>query len=102
VGHSHGYAPCPAGVPLKGPHDDHARSPRADRRARAAPCAGANGAHHSDHAAGRGALAAHPGAIQSGSTISGDTVHIVVVQTKPGYQPDPGHPGTGTVVAQVT
>jgi hypothetical protein len=41
-------------------------------------------------------------ATQSGSTISGDTVHIVVVQTKPGYQPDPGHPGTGTVVAQVT
>jgi hypothetical protein len=38
---------------------------------------------------------------QSGSAISGDTVHIVIVQTNPGYQPDPGHPGTGTVVAQV-
>ena len=38
---------------------------------------------------------------QSGSTISGDTVHVVIVQTNPGYQPDPGHPGTGTVVAQV-
>jgi len=34
-----------------------------------------------------------------GSSISGDTVHIVVVQTNPGYAPDPGHPGTGIVVA---
>jgi hypothetical protein len=40
-------------------------------------------------------------ATQSGSIDSGNTVHIVVVQTKPGYQPNPGHPGTGTVVAQV-
>jgi len=38
---------------------------------------------------------------KSGSTISGDIVHIVVVKTDPGYQPDPGHPGTGTIVAQV-
>jgi len=38
---------------------------------------------------------------QSGSTISGDTVHIVVVRTNPGYQPNPGHAGTGTVVAQI-
>jgi hypothetical protein len=38
---------------------------------------------------------------KSGSTISGNTVHIVVVKTGPGYQPDPGHPGTGTVQAQV-
>jgi len=37
---------------------------------------------------------------QSGSVIAGDTVHIVVVKTDPGYQPNPGHPGTGTVVAQ--
>ena len=40
---------------------------------------------------------------QSGSLISGDTVHIVVVKTDPGYDPglypNPGHPGTGTVVA---
>jgi hypothetical protein len=36
---------------------------------------------------------------QSGSTISGNTVHIVVVHTNPGYAPDPSHPGTGTVVA---
>jgi hypothetical protein len=40
-------------------------------------------------------------ASQSGSTDSGNIVHIVVVQTNPGYQPDPGHPGTGTVVAVV-
>ncbi len=38
---------------------------------------------------------------QNGSTISGDTVHIVIVQTNPGYAPDPGHAGTGTVVAVV-
>ncbi len=36
---------------------------------------------------------------KSGSTISGDTVKIVVVLTNPGYAPDPGHPGTGTIVA---
>ena len=36
---------------------------------------------------------------QSGSTISGNTFHIVVVQTNPGYQGNPGHEGTGTVVA---
>jgi Bacterial Ig-like domain (group 3) len=36
---------------------------------------------------------------QSGSTISGDVPKIVVVQTYPGYGPDPGHAGTGTVVA---
>jgi hypothetical protein len=38
---------------------------------------------------------------QSGSTISGNTPHIVVVTTNPGYAPNPGHAGTGTVVAQV-
>jgi hypothetical protein len=38
---------------------------------------------------------------KSGSQISGNTVHIVVVQTDPGYGPNPGHAGTGTVVAQV-
>jgi hypothetical protein len=38
---------------------------------------------------------------KSGSEIDGNTVHIVVVQTNPGYQPDPGHPGTGKVVAIV-
>jgi hypothetical protein len=37
---------------------------------------------------------------QSGSTISGDVPEIVVVTPNPGYQPDPGHPGTGTVVAE--
>jgi hypothetical protein len=39
--------------------------------------------------------------IQSGPVISGYTVHVVVVKTDPGYQPNPGHPGTGTVVATV-
>jgi len=36
---------------------------------------------------------------QSGPTISGNISSIVIVKTNPGYQPDPGHPGTGTVVA---
>jgi hypothetical protein len=40
-------------------------------------------------------------ATQSGSTDLGNTVHIVVVHTNPGYQPNPGNAGTGTVVAQV-
>jgi hypothetical protein len=35
---------------------------------------------------------------QSGSTISGNTPHIVIVKTNPGYAPNPGHAGTGTVV----
>jgi hypothetical protein len=40
-------------------------------------------------------------AVKSGSTISGDTPHIVIVKTDPGYAPDPGQAGTGTVVSQV-
>jgi uncharacterized repeat protein (TIGR01451 family) len=38
---------------------------------------------------------------KSGPTISGDTVHMVVVQTNPGYAPNPGHAGTGTVIGQI-
>jgi hypothetical protein len=38
---------------------------------------------------------------QSGSQISGDTLEVVVVKTDPGYAPNPGHAGTGTVVAVV-
>jgi hypothetical protein len=36
---------------------------------------------------------------QSGSAISGNGPIIVVVKTNSGYANDPGHPGTGTVVA---
>jgi hypothetical protein len=39
---------------------------------------------------------------QSGTTtlkISGTIARIVIVKTNPGYQPDPSHAGTGTVVA---
>jgi hypothetical protein len=35
---------------------------------------------------------------KSGPTISGNTLEVVVVQTEPGYAPDPGHAGTGTVI----
>jgi hypothetical protein len=33
-----------------------------------------------------------------GPVISGDIVHIVMVRTNLGYGPNPGHPGTGTIV----
>jgi hypothetical protein len=36
---------------------------------------------------------------KSGSTISGNSVHIVVVQVNPGYGPNPASHGTGTIVA---
>ena len=39
---------------------------------------------------------------KSGSTISGNTVRVVIVRTDAGYQANPGHAGTGTVVAVVT
>jgi len=35
----------------------------------------------------------------SGSTVSGNVPKIVVVKTNAGYAPDPGHPGTGALVA---
>jgi uncharacterized repeat protein (TIGR01451 family) len=38
---------------------------------------------------------------KSGRTISGNIVHIVVVKTDPGYAPDAGSTGTGTMVATV-
>jgi len=38
---------------------------------------------------------------KSGSMISATIAHIVVVKTNSGYMGDPGHPGTGIVVAQV-
>jgi hypothetical protein len=38
---------------------------------------------------------------QSGPSISGNAPIVVVVKANPGYGPDPGHPGTGTVVGIV-
>jgi hypothetical protein len=40
-------------------------------------------------------------ATKSGSQISGNAVSIVIVRTDPGYQSNPGNPGTGTVVGVV-
>ncbi len=37
---------------------------------------------------------------KQGSSENGNTASIAVVQTAPGYQPNPGHPGTGTVVGK--
>jgi hypothetical protein len=36
---------------------------------------------------------------QSGAIISGNDLHVVIVKTNAGYASDPGHPGTGTIVA---
>jgi hypothetical protein len=36
-----------------------------------------------------------------GPRLSGDSVKVVVVETDAGYAADPGHAGTGTVVAQL-
>lgn len=36
---------------------------------------------------------------KSGSSLSGDVTQILIVKTNPGYQGNPGHAGTGTVVA---
>jgi hypothetical protein len=36
---------------------------------------------------------------KDGSTISGDAPHVVIVRTDAGYDANPGHAGTGTVVA---
>lgn len=36
---------------------------------------------------------------QSGPIITGDTFEIIVIRTDPGYSSNPGHRGTGTVVA---
>lgn len=41
------------------------------------------------------------GIAKSGPTIAGSTAHIVVVKTNPGYEPNPGHAGSGTVVVRV-
>jgi len=38
---------------------------------------------------------------QTGSSIGGNTVKVVIVKTNAGYAGDPGHAGTGTVVATV-
>jgi hypothetical protein len=38
---------------------------------------------------------------KSGPVISGNTAKVVLVRTDPGYGPNPGHPGTGTVVSVV-
>jgi hypothetical protein len=38
---------------------------------------------------------------KEGSTISGNTVRVVIVKTDSGYKPDPGHPGTGREVAEL-
>ena len=35
---------------------------------------------------------------KSGPVISGDVNEIVLVHVDPGYEPDPGHPGTGTII----
>lgn len=38
---------------------------------------------------------------QSGPVINGDIPNMAVVRTEPGYEANPGHPGTGTVMSLV-
>jgi hypothetical protein len=38
---------------------------------------------------------------KSGSIESGDIPMMVTIHTDPGYEPNPGHEGTGTVTAVV-
>ncbi|HEV3370395.1 MAG TPA: hypothetical protein VG074_12595, partial [Acidimicrobiales bacterium] len=38
---------------------------------------------------------------QSGSTESGNILHIVIVKTNPGYGGNPGHAGTGVIVGTI-
>jgi hypothetical protein len=38
---------------------------------------------------------------KAGALISGDALNVVVIQTAGGYASDPGHAGTGTVVARI-
>jgi hypothetical protein len=45
------------------------------------------------------ATAAASSANKSGSSIAGDIAKIVIVKTDPGYAADPGHAGTGTIIA---
>lgn len=35
---------------------------------------------------------------KTGPAITGDITHVVIVHTDPGYASDPGHPGTGTII----
>jgi M6 family metalloprotease-like protein len=44
-------------------------------------------------------VAVTSGVSQSGSQLTGTVTRIVVVKTDAGYAPNPGHPGTGTVLA---
>jgi hypothetical protein len=39
--------------------------------------------------------------VKKGPVISGDVLHIVLVRTNPGYGPNPGHQGTGTIIGQL-
>ena len=38
---------------------------------------------------------------KTGSVVTGDIKQVVIVENDPGYEPNPGHPGTGTEIAIV-
>ena len=58
-----------------------------------------NSPHPPSAVAGMMAVIVTAHVTKRGSVLSGDIVHIVMVRTNPGYGPNPGHPGTGTIVA---
>jgi hypothetical protein len=39
------------------------------------------------------------GVEDDGAIVTGDVQHVVIVATDPGYAGNPGHDGTGTIVA---
>ena len=58
-----------------------------------------NSPHPPSAVAGMMAVIVTAHVTKRGPVLSGDIVHIVMVHTNPGYGPNPGHPGTGTIVA---
>ena len=57
-----------------------------------------NSPHPPDAVAGTIPVIVASSITKDGSTISGDIVGLGTVSTDPGYGPNPGHPGTGTIV----
>jgi len=88
--------PASRALPARSPHN-----PAAVARTRGPPQPGKQlaAARHGARAHGGDSrqLDRKVGARRSPATV----VKVVVVRTNPGYEPNPGHPGTGTVVGQV-
>jgi hypothetical protein len=58
-----------------------------------------NRSHPPDSVPSEMAVIVSSSVTKTGPTISGDIPEIVVITTDPGYEPNPGHAGTGRVVS---